>query len=785
MDAGKSANVTPNTASPARSQNRVSISGALSAAASIASTRSFRHRYQPLPAIDDADETPVEAMTPSSRDLTQDHTGIASGGQRGVTCAYYTTGELAGETSSTQLNSAWEDDEGMEQASFGEPSHGGGFRRWDTASSVDFWAPCEDDLFPGTGERGALRDDNEDGDGGESSRGSVFGQYEPLGMPAEPERIALRRGSISRTASQLVKRLSRREDPRGPQASPARRAAPRHRKWVVVDNLGKASMRRIEKQYMTSTLGVPGRDVRVLDPYAPLPYPCAVFIREKAVVLNLEAVKAIVTQDCAFILAVPVVREAQASVWGNFTTAEAPAPESAVTAQVVEPTEDHPFVLDLCKKIQNMAGDWMPFPLMVLEAAVAGAHKQLEGQVDALESRGKAALDTLTTKVTRGNLERVHKVKSQMNKLSTRVEKLREEIDKLLDDDDDMRALYLKRDSAEGHGTGPPGSGREDRQAPVWALTAAGSAAIPSGTAEARQSAAWAAQANARRLRHSQSGLVPPAGDPTQRQKQRPPRHRGANHAQNFPKQKKVSQMRKVKSDVQLQSWGHAPSRPLSRFHASSVTRAESDTRAGNSSDNPGQRLMPSRGSQPGKITRARNMRGLSARCGPELPARAQRADGRARPKKLRKGHADVQEAEALLEVYVTSAEFLESRLGLLKERIDDTEDLINIELDSRYNELQMVNVYFLTFALSWSFAAVVVSIWGMNLCQSCGWHTESGPDSNRYLFFVTVGYTFVLMACIAIGFFIYIQAKGLSFIPEFSFFAQNKPMTFQPWWSA
>lgn len=51
--------------------------------------------------------------------------------------------------------------------------------------------------------------------------------------------------------------------------------------------------------------------------------------------------------------------------------------------------------------------------------------------------------------VSRHNLEKVHSVKSQMNKLAARVEKLKEEIDKLLADDDDMRALYLKPKPAE------------------------------------------------------------------------------------------------------------------------------------------------------------------------------------------------------------------------------------------------------------------------------------------------------------------------------------------------
>lgn len=93
-----------------------------------------------------------------------------------------------------------------------------------------------------------------------------------------------------------------------------------------------------------------------------------------------------------------------------------------------------------------------------------------------------------------------------------------------------------------------------------------------------------------------------------------------------------------------------------------------------------------------------------------------------------------------------------------LQDRIGDTQDLVNIELDSRYNELEAVNVYLNIYSVAWSFAALVVAVWGVNVCQTCPWHSESGPDSNPWLFWVTVGYIFAIQALIVVIFFTYIQ---------------------------
>ena len=44
-------------------------------------------------------------------------------------------------------------------------------------------------------------------------------------------------------------------------------------------------------------LGIPWRDLRILDPSIPSPSPAAIFIREQAIVFNVESLRMIITKD--------------------------------------------------------------------------------------------------------------------------------------------------------------------------------------------------------------------------------------------------------------------------------------------------------------------------------------------------------------------------------------------------------------------------------------------------------------------------------------------------------
>lgn len=89
--------------------------------------------------------------------------------------------------------------------------------------------------------------------------------------------------------------------------------------------------------------------------------------------------------------------------------------------------------------------------------------------------------------------------------------------------------------------------------------------------------------------------------------------------------------------------------------------------------------------------------------------------------------------------------EYTFSRLLQIKEQIDDTEDLVIIDLDRRRNELHGLEVLLTAITLSFAFVSMIAGIFGMNL--------QSGWESRRNGFIIVTwlsigagGFIFLLL---------------------------------------
>jgi hypothetical protein len=80
---------------------------------------------------------------------------------------------------------------------------------------------------------------------------------------------------------------------------PRRKAAAASREWLVVPVVGERRTAEFGKHQIMVMTGLPGRDLRVLDPL--LSYPSTILGRDRAIVVNLEHVKVIVTADEALV----------------------------------------------------------------------------------------------------------------------------------------------------------------------------------------------------------------------------------------------------------------------------------------------------------------------------------------------------------------------------------------------------------------------------------------------------------------------------------------------------
>ncbi|XP_057781103.1 magnesium transporter MRS2-I-like [Salvia miltiorrhiza] len=204
------------------------------------------------------------------------------------------------------------------------------------------------------------------------------------------------------------------------------------RNWMLVDCCGEGMIVDWDKFDIMRRLPINGRDLRILDPL--LSYPSAILVRERAIVLNLEHIKAIITTDEVLLRdplddnVAPIVEELQRRLPLGSGRGEGEE-EELLEARSSEVTD-------------------FPFEFRALEVALEGVCSSLDAQTRELEISAYPALDELTAKTNSTNLDRVRKMKSSMTRLTSRVQKVRDELEQLLDDDDDMADLYLSRKMA-------------------------------------------------------------------------------------------------------------------------------------------------------------------------------------------------------------------------------------------------------------------------------------------------------------------------------------------------
>ncbi|KAK7253191.1 hypothetical protein RIF29_37709 [Crotalaria pallida] len=196
------------------------------------------------------------------------------------------------------------------------------------------------------------------------------------------------------------------------------------RAWMVVDGVsGETQVIEAGKHAIMRRTGLPARDLRILDPL--LSYPSTVLGRERAIVINLEHIKAIITAHELLLLnsrdpsVSPFIHELHSRIIRHH-------PPHSHSNQ----NDDASFKI-------------LPFEFLALEACLESACGVLDNEAKTLEQEAHPALDKLTSKISTLNLERVRQIKSRLVAITGRVQKVRDELEHLLDDDEDMAEMYL------------------------------------------------------------------------------------------------------------------------------------------------------------------------------------------------------------------------------------------------------------------------------------------------------------------------------------------------------
>jgi len=447
--------------------------------------------------------------------------------------------------------------------------------------------------------------------------------------------------------------------------------SPRHRKnitanfprlgtnkgWLRVDATGRLTKLTIEKHKISHMLRVPIRDLRVLEPTMSSSYSTSIWCRERSIVVNLEQIKILITAEeviCPDSKNSAVVEryvpELQRRLQRRIKMKESSEKEDKTHKKNIPETFSSFALNEAVEKSskekehherkpsnssrgytsfdeEEMKGhegghhrtsfdtfggatlegseysseggsdETLPFELIALEVALEMVCNALEVESDKVEREGKPQLEKLRQDVNQTNLEKVRRVKNRLVRINARVSKVREEIQRYLDDDSDMRDLYLTRRLRE----------------------------------ELRQNSARS---------NRESGATPsPAGARGRGLSSQPPLS-PLNQSQRTPNQVPASSPNANSSQVQI--------------------------------------------------------------IGPNGEVWDE--------------DKDLQEVEDLFETYFTHIDSTFRNLEQLNEYIDDMEDLIEIELDSKRNQLIKLELLLTAGTLCLSGFGVVVGVFGMNI---------------------------------------------------------------------
>lgn len=427
-------------------------------------------------------------------------------------------------------------------------------------------------------------------------------------------------------------------------------------KWIHIDAHGTAKYIRFTRHSMVEILQLRYRDLVVVDPTLPVPVASVIFIRPKALVVNLDvggSFRMIICENQCFILGLPGLSD---------------------TSQTTLPRVDHPFVVRLSgclrKASQNVFEDalGMPYELIALEIALNAAVGILSRDIEDFETKAIDQIEAMLRKVDRDTLEGIRKVKNHVDWLQSKVSKLQQEISEILEDDYDMLDMYLGRRSLNSGASPLRQPNKDDFDDKECASNKSTSSQSEAENVESEI-------AGRRKKTRALKGVMmlgPRLPRRSRKATNRRNRKRIYIDVDAMFKQRRRS-IRKMREDR-----GES-------LDAAQATDANSDSDAA--------------------LT--------------EAEEEMMQEESNKRQNHERVDPHEIEEAEDLLESSFVNLDLLLRRLVALDEKIDDAEDFLELDLDQRRNELVGLNLMVASVAMSLGFAAVIAGIFGMNLVNS------------------------------------------------------------------
>ncbi|XP_021690085.2 magnesium transporter MRS2-4-like [Hevea brasiliensis] len=217
--------------------------------------------------------------------------------------------------------------------------------------------------------------------------------------------------------------------------------------WMRFDKFGNSEITECDKSTIIKRAAIPSRDLRILS--SVFSQSSNILAREKAMVIQLEFIRAIVTADEVLILdplrqeVLPFVERLRQQLPHKSLTNIQGADHTDVKSNEMHVSTSGKW-LPVPEAVEGLECE-LPFEFQVLEIALQLLCMQFDSCVADLERDAYPSLDELVKNVNTNNLERVRSLKSNLTRMLARVQKVRDEIEHLLDDNEDMANLYLTR----------------------------------------------------------------------------------------------------------------------------------------------------------------------------------------------------------------------------------------------------------------------------------------------------------------------------------------------------
>nr|CAB3497148.1 unnamed protein product [Digitaria exilis] len=252
--------------------------------------------------------------------------------------------------------------------------------------------------------------------------------------------------------SRAPRRLPSLPKPPPPLATPAPRFAGRRRNkaparlWMRMDRRGGCEVFVCDKAFVAERSGVHTRELRLIGPI--LSRGPSILAREKAMVINLEFIRAIVTADEVLVLE-PLAQEVIPFIDKLRNHFPLKTMEHDVGATQEEKVDG--------RHAQNGEECELPFEFQVLELALEAVCLSFHSSLSDLNRHSVLVLDELAKNVSTRNLERVRNLKRNLTSLLAGVLKVsleihilvRDEVEHLLDHNENMAQLHLSRKQTE------------------------------------------------------------------------------------------------------------------------------------------------------------------------------------------------------------------------------------------------------------------------------------------------------------------------------------------------